>query len=274
MKIAFFASSKQRELDLAMAFKAGAAKHGYSVDILHNGSFVPGYDLCCMIGVKSIKMWRRAVDAGCHVMMFDKGYSRHRKGGCWEYWRVSLDGHHPTGTTLSRDYPGDRFDKLGFNIEPWRKEGDNIVIMGSSAKYHNFNRLPDPTTFATELFEQIRLYTSRPVIYRPKPSWKDAVEIPGTTFSHSKQPLTEVFNNCHAIVTHGSNACFEAALFGIPSIILGDAVMKPISSTDISEINKPKMMERKELFNALAYHQWTLSEFKSGLAFNTIKEWL
>lgn len=276
MKIVFYASDKPRELDLAKAFAAGAKRYRHEVEIRSvDNPLTLGVDLSCMAGVKSNNLWHFLGELGCRTMMFDKGYSRHRKGGTWEYWRVSLGAHHPTETTLlQHKYPSDRFDSRGWVVEPWRKTGDHILIAGSSPKYHDFYRLGDPTKYAEKIIETLRTHTSRTLVYRPKPSWRDARHIDGSIYSNSKQPLASVLDDCHAVITHGSNCCFEAALMGIPSIVLGDGVMKSISSTKLNQIESLYLCDRGEVFNALAYHQWTLAEFSSGLAFDTIRKWL
>ncbi len=276
MKIVFYASDKPREQALAKAFAAGAKTYRHEVEVRAIANpLILGVDLSCMVGVKSKELWNFLRESGCRTMMFDKGYSRHRKGGSWEYWRVSLGAHHPTETTLPQHkYPSDRFDARGWEFEPWRKSGHHILIAGSSEKYHNFYGLGDPTKYAKKLIKALREFTTRPIIYRPKPSWRDACHIKGTIFSNAKQPLASVFENCHAVVTHGSNCCFEAALMGVPSIVLGDGVMKSISSTQLRQVENPHLCERGEVFDALAYHQWTLAEFSSGQAFDTIRKWL
>jgi len=61
---------------------------------------------------------------------------------------------------------------------------------------------------------------------------------------------------------------------GVPSIVLGEGVMKSISSTDLSEVEAPCKGERMPVYAALGYHQWTIDEMQTGRAFNEIKEWL
>ncbi len=276
MNIVFFHSSKPREIELAYAFAEGARLHGHNVKPLSLGAAMPEeIELACMVGVKSLKLWKFFTKRGISVMMFDKGYSRHRLGRCWEYWRISLNGHHPTQTTLTGiDYPPDRFEDMGLDVSRWRKRGEHILIAGSSEKYHRFYGLPHPTEYAKSIIDVLQTHTKRDIIYRPKPSWRGAKPIKGSEYSHGKDSLAAILRDCHAIVTHGSNTCFEAALMGVPSVILGDAVMKPISTTSLRAIDQVKLGNRQPIFNGLAYHQWTLKEFKSGLAFNTIGEWL
>lgn len=277
MKIIFYASTKEREQELARAFVAGALKQGHCAEIRGFNDITEASDLVCMVGVKSVNLWRIMRSMGINTLMFDKGYSRKKSGLSWEYWRLSYNAHQPTSTTLPLfNYPSDRFDRLGFTISDWMPNSDSgkILFAGSSAKYHTFYDLPDPTTYAEKVVSTIRQYTDKEIVYRPKPSWKGAKRILGTTYSNKKEPLIPLFNKCCAVVTHGSNICFEAALHGLPTIILGDAVTKGISSTKLKNILTPRNKKRHQLFYNLAYHQWTLEEMRSGLMWETVGEWL
>lgn len=278
MKVRFYHSDKARERILAEAFLDGVLAHGR--DEVEKRALGSGIDFDCdvsvMCGVKSRELWKAHARAGVALIYQDKGYSRHSRDDdirAWEYWRVAVNAHQPTAK-FKPGYPSDRRDALGWTFKPWRKEGRHIVIAGSSAKYHAFYDLRDPTDWASKLVKQIEGLTTRPIVYRPKPSWKEAVEIRGTTFSTGDEGIADVLQDAHVLLTHGSNACFEAMLAGVPTIVLGDAVAKPISSTAIEEIESPRLAEdkdRDELLNFLAYQQWTLAEMAAGEAWKNIR---
>jgi hypothetical protein len=265
MRVAFYASNKPREQELAAAFLAGAEAHGDSGSLRDSGDKAGDCDVAVMVGVKSCDLYRASRAAG-----------RHRQPGAkvWEYWRIAVDAHHPTGKLMAVKRPHDRM--YGVNLLPWRRPAKrgHIVIAGSSAKYHRFYNLPDPTAWAIRQVHEIRKHSQRQIIYRPKPSWHDAVPIPYTTYSDKHEAIGAVLKGAHALVTHGSNACFEAITRGVPCIILGDGVAKPISSTDIAEIEQPRLAsihERRRWLASLAYYQWTVLEFQSGEAWASIR---
>jgi hypothetical protein len=277
MRVRFWHSDKGRETILAEAFLAGVKLHGDDVSFRRLGEpFTPDCDIAVMCGVKSRDLWREHSRAAIQCIYLDKGYSRHSRPGDsreWEYWRVAVNSHQPTDK-FRPDYPTDRMESFGWKFQPWREKGENILIAGSSAKYHAFYDLKEPTEWTRKLLKGIRGFSDRRVIYRPKPSWKDAVPIGGAWYSDESQSITEALQNCHALVTHGSNSCFEAMLAGVPSVILGNAVMKPISSTSLDQIEKPRLAtdeERRAMLAFLAYQQWTLLEFHDGLAWPVIR---
>lgn len=278
MRVCFLHSSKPRERILAEAFLQGlrgCGDHGWMQELQPEPDLVDA-DVVCMVGVKSKRLFEMHARAGTHIVLLDKGYSRHSTSGAvraWEFWRVAVDAHQPTHYLQRMQSPRDRWARLGLSWAPWRSEGKHIVFAGSSAKFHEFVGLSDPTTYARKVFKRLRQFTDRPIVYRPKPSWKDAEPIPGTEYSEGGS-ISDVLRFAHALVTHGSNACFEANLAGVPTIVLGDAVAKPISSTDLAEIESPRRAsepERSQWFSDLAYAQFSLPEFCSGLAWQHIR---
>lgn len=280
MKVCFFRSDKPREGSLADAFVSGLRAHG-DEGIIRELTGEPlvasDCEAACMVGVKSRGIFQANWRAGVHTVMLDKGYSRHKSPGPlrgWEYWRVSVDGHHPTANLMKVARPIDRFEKLGIEILPWRTAGSHILIAGSSAKYHEFYGLKGPTAWTKGVVKTLRNTSERPIVYRPKPSWADAVEITKTRFSRLPESMLDVLTDAWVTITHGSNACFESVINGIPCIILGDGVAKPISSTSLDDIESPRLADEAERIawaSALAYQQWTLAEFYSGEAWATIK---
>lgn len=275
MRVVFLYADKPREHLLADAFIAGLRRHSVDADKLllkPKASLPLEVDAVCLMGVKSRNLWHRYRKAGVHTIYFDKGYTR-----TWEYWRVALDAHHPTSMLMTGMCPSDRLQALRLEIKPWRASGDHVVFAGSSAKYHAFYRLSEPTRFARKIAKRIADLTDgrREVFYRPKPSWHDAEPVDGATFSQGQRSIYDDLRGAHALVTHGSNACFEAMLMGIPSIILGDAIVRPISSTDLEEIENPRLAsdaERLQLLSSLAYFQWTLPEMASGQAWEFLRQ--
>lgn len=275
MKVAFLASDKAREQRLADAFLMGARRHGHQTRIydLRDKTTLVAADVVCMCGVKSRELYQLYRNADVAVVYLDKGYARQRRpdGKGWEYWRFSVNAHQPTRRLAALAMPDDRWKALGLERKPWRTSGVHVVFAGSSQKYHDFHAMRGATDYARRIVRQI-VTSGRPVIYRPKPSWDEAVPVPYSTMPEG-QSLSEALDGAWALVTHGSSACFEAVLEGVPCVILGDAIARPISSTDIADLAAPRRARPREVAQwlaNLAYFQWTLEEMAKGAAWDFI----
>lgn len=278
MRITFWHSDKPRERLLADAWADGARLAGDQVELrrLEPEPVAAECEVAVMFGVKSRELYRVHWQAGAHIVYVDKGYTRHKIAdptGLWEYWRVAVDAHHPTSRLMERNCPPDRWERLGLHVKDWRAPHARqpFLLAGSSAKYHQFYGLSDPTEWAGKVIRVLRAhFPERPVIYRPKPSWKDAVPIADSVYSDGSQQLDELLRDCYALVTHGSNAVFEACLAGVPTVVLGDAVTRPISTTELGQLTRagdPYIASREDrtrLLRNLAYFQWTLAEIARG----------
>lgn len=283
MNVLFIHNETPRERLLAEAFLAGARQHGHTGDMIakseHGEDPSLQADVACMVGVKSRALFEayRRRSQGARIVYLDKGYQRHRTSGPygWEYWRMALDAHQPTRYVAINDYPADRLKASGLKLRKWRKRGSQIVIAGSSAKYHAFHDLGHPTEFARMVFRDLRALTDRPVVYRPKPSWREAEPIRKCGYSDHRETLGQAMDGAWAMVTHGSNSSLEAVLAGVPVVVLGDAVAKPISSTSLAEIRHPRMAgerERRRWLANVLYWQWTLAEMQRGEAWQVIED--
>jgi hypothetical protein len=279
LTVCFLHSDKARERVLADAFLRGASTHGDHVELrplTPDTETIKGVDIVCMVGVKSKRFFDAYAREGATVVMLDKGYARHGVSGAprsWEYWRVAVNAHHPTRYLMDVKRPSDRWDRLGLEFAPWRERGKHILLAGSSEKYHDFYGLRHPTVYAQKIVKRMRAVSERKIVYRPKPSWRGAEPIAGTTWDDSRDAM-QALQGAWALVTHGSNACFEANLLGIPSVILGDAVAKPLSSNTEEDVVEPRLAseeDRAQWFANLAYCQWTMREMASGEAWQHIR---
>ena len=60
----------------------------------------------------------------------------------------------------------------------------------------------------------------------------------------------------------------DSLLAGIPVITPSNLNFAyPISSHSIEDVENPKMEDRQQLFNDLAYTQWTITEMAHGLPY-------
>jgi hypothetical protein len=285
-----------RENDLAQAIQSGAKTCGDEVEIRETTTTEPivvDCDLMLAIGCKNRYRFQAYEKAGIPYAYFDKGFIRTRAPIKWlDYWRVSVNGHQPVAYVRLSHNTRERADSMGLDFSPWysrNKSRDVILLDGSSGKHMAFHDMGDPQHEAEKLFERIRNVSQRPVVYRPKPSFR-RFEDGGRTYSpkpiagtewargrpgvHNKDVAYDL-RRSHVVVTHGSNLCFDAALLGIPSVVLGHGIAGPISSQFLTELENPRLAtddERRAWLNNVAYCQFKLAEFQSGLGWQAIKD--
>lgn len=272
MRILFYHNTREREVSLANAFVDGVnifAHQALSLP-LHTQTEVDA-DVGVFVGVKSLAsaLFKKYVEAGKHVILMDKG---HFSRGA--YYRVSINSFIPNEYITNVAYPEDRLRHLNLTIKHMRRIRNGYVLLaGSSDKYAKLLGLVGATEYAKKVVEDIRAVTDMPIVYRPKPSWKEAVPIEGTRLSGPSSLFTSEVQGADALITHGSGAATEALVEGVLTIVLGDAPVKPLVSTSLEGLLNPRMPSIEERFNwfsKLAYCQWTLPEFRSGKAWETI----
>ena len=152
-----------------------------------------------------------------------------------------------------------------------------VLLVGSSQRYADFQGLGDITEYCTELVRTIRKSTKHPVIYRPKPRWKEAVPIADAEFSCPPSTLEDELKTAWATVTFGSGAAVYSILAGVPVVEVLDGIAAPVSLSSIQALrDEPLQYPSDELVDQwlanLAYCQWTLAEIASGVMWKHLRK--
>lgn len=171
------------------------------------------------------------------------------------YYRISMNGMNP-------EYVPDiassskRFDALNLKIKPWRKDGKHILFCPPSNPVKWFDDVP-PGLVESKLGE-LRANTCKEIIVRTKAD---------------KKPIEEDFKDCWAVVTYSSNVAVDALLNGIPAICFGKHPVKGWNGLVVSDIESEKLTQsnRQELFNYLAWQQFTLPEIEQGWPWEVVQ---
>lgn len=220
------------------------------------------------------RIFAEAREDGRTAIYVDLGYwGRHEGGRYRGFHKVCINGRHPTAYFQKRQHDYSRAAALGVKIEPWRPGGDHILLAGMSGKSSHVDGF-EPNQWEREAIEALRAATSRTIIYRPKPSWKAAVPLAGTTFSPKTQPLEEVLQNCHAVVTHHSNVAVDAIVSGIPAFCQ-EGVGAPLSKHSLAGIDtpfRPGDDERRQWVADIAWTQFSIAEMATGLPWRHIRD--
>lgn len=285
MLITFYLTeNKARERMLAEAMEQGCKAFGHDFERVAAGEYNgprEDTDVACFIGIKGIS--RRGLEehwkTGAATIFIDKGYARIRNSPLSAplYWRVSVNSHQPL-RYFKQNRRSDRWDRLGIPVSPLRTRHRNKAIFaGSSLKYHMWNDLVEPTQYAQKQIKQMRKHAPKglQMVYRPKPSWHEAVPIPGAQFSRMPETLQDLLREGYCLVTHGSNAAVDALIEGVPAIVLGGGIASAICANELTAIRDapwPGNEAVQQFLYDIAYCQWTIAEMASGEAWDDLKE--
>src|SRR5262245_695587 len=202
-----------------------------------------------------------------------------REGRTWVYWvrgylRRVFATHLPTGAQLGipggyyrwhlnrpqmgqiYDVPDDRWKrlKLDTHVRPWNRNGRHIVVADTLPDYWNLFSDPDWTA---RIVAQLKTYTDRPIVVRPKESWTS--------------PLYEELRHAHCLVAHGSIAAIESVVMGCPVFVDEMCAASLVGSTNFNQVETPVYPERMPWLHSLAYCQFTEDELVDGTMWRLIR---
>lgn len=206
-------------------------------------------------------------------VFIDLGYwKRGSQRDNYAHYKVSMGHWHPDLSMLP-DVDADRFKASGLKITN-QKLGDKILLAGLGVKGSSLYGY-EHQSWEKKMVEEIRKYTDREIVYRPKPSDHNAPPIDGTTYRHPlKYPNVEdEFENTCAVVTHHSNVGIEAVLRGIPVYTqYGPASVYSMNSLACIENGRYEMSDRGNFFAKLAYCNWSVNEIRTGKCWEFLRE--
>lgn len=216
------------------------------------------------------KAIRRQQAAGGTAVYVDLGYWGRRRGGRWSgFHKVAVNSRHPTEYFQKRQHDERRFRALGVSLDEW-KEGRHILVAGMGDKGSIAEGFR-PGQWECEAIEALKKVTDRPIIYRPKPSWKGAKPIEGTIFSHPKQRIEDVLADCHAVVTHHSNVAVDGLMMGVPAFCF-EGVASTLALSDLSQIEHPERPDARFQWACdVAHCQFSVEEMTTGIAWTQLK---
>lgn len=282
MKVGVFADpANGRSVVVCKAMLEGAAKNGDTSIAADVYSDDPRrFDAVVFYGLRGPfkDMYGRARGAGVSTVYADLGFWNRKRfeGDVNGYHKLSVNCLHATHV-LPIDVPTDRFEQVGIDIKPYIKgKGDHVLLLGLSKK----------AAWAYDLlFEgwerskaaQVRRYTDKPIIYRPKPNAElYANKALGDVFSPAKGGLSisqDLARSSFAVMRH-SNVAIDALVEGVPYYTedgIGKLWATPIESLETSP-RFPDDNERIKMLSKVAYAQWSVEEMQNGTAWEFLRK--
>lgn len=206
------------------------------------------------------KCWRKGRD----FYYIDTGYFGNERTiknpNGWKFWHRIVKNDLQHNEIIQR--PDDRFKLFNKKINPWKKDGRNILIALPDEKPMRFYDI-DRDQWLKETINTIKQHTDRPIIIRERaPQRIDRI---------ATDTLQEALDNdVFALVTFNSNAATESVFYGIPAFTLAPThAASPVCLQDLTKIDTPYYPDddKRHAWGChLAYGQFHLSELKNGKA--------
>jgi len=191
---------------------------------------------------------KRYEDAGATVIVTENGYIGKTK--------TLAVGHH-SGAGSWYVGEADRWAPLGVELEPWREDGEHILVLPQRSIGEE--GIAMPRGWETQIEQYLKKITKRPIRIRKHPG-KDKTAPP---------TLEEDLQGCWSAVTWASGAGIKAIIAGVPVFHqLKSWIGAPAATTEF-DIESPWMGDRMPMLRRLAWSQWTWDEIKSGEAVRT-----
>jgi hypothetical protein len=193
------------------------------------------------------------------TIVLETGYVN-RGSGEDKHYAAGLNGLNGRADFKNKGMPYDRSSLLP-PMKPWRGSGEHVILCGQVP----WDAAVDFTNHVKWLIETaavLQLLTKRSIVFRPHPLAK----LPNLTDCiYSTKPLIEDLQNAHVCVTFNSNSGVESIINGIPvyAFDIGSMVYQ-VSNKLWTELECPRMPDRTQWYNDLAYTQWLPSEMAEG----------
>ena len=183
------------------------------------------------------------------------------------YFRICKGSFHTNKGKVNTPARYERLKQLGIDAEfkGWRDTGKHILLCPSSQTVtYQMNGISQEEWIKTAI-QEISKHTDREIRLRNKPR-------PGNKWWNTD--IKDDLKDCYALVTNYSLSAFDALFNYVPVFAEANSVMGPVTSRDISKIEKPLRPGRKTMEEWLKFvseNQFTLKEMASGEAYETLK---
>jgi len=278
MIVALYQAANRRAESVCKAMMSGIAQSGQcNVLYLFQDDYeepIPTADVVVTYGLggNGMKLLKEYRKAGKGTVFVDLPYwGRKGEQPDGTYHRFSVNGYQPTHYFRKTSRAPDRFEKFGRHVLAWGAWHQNvygeILVAGMSEKASQVWGLGSATEHARSLVKLAQRYSTRPIAYRPKPSWADAEPIPGTRYATGDLKQNLMRTSC--VLTYRSNVAVDALLAGVPVCVVGDHPASVMGRTDARDLERPIYPDdRLSFFSDLAYCQYSIGEMRDGTAWN------
>lgn len=186
-------------------------------------------------------------------------------------WKVGING---TGlaSRFHQDTDAHRPHKLGVHLQPWRSQGDHVLICCQREDSEQWQGMPSPRAWLHDVVSKIRSQSSRPIWIRPHPR-RPAYAPAGTKLlpvnrlinTYDCYDIDDSITGAHCVVNWNSGPASRACVMGVPVFVGPDSQAAPVGNLDWNRLETPLMPPRDQWLIDLCHTEWCLDEIEAGV---------
>jgi hypothetical protein len=197
-------------------------------------------------------------------------------------WKIGINGINRDADFANQEFDSNRWPLFNLEMQPWRKNGEHIIICGQHDNSQQRAGKPLMSTWIVQQIKEIRKYTDREIIVRPHP--RNLFQIDCKQFKNVKlivpkydkktyddTDYKKILKDAWAVVNYSSNPGIESVLNGKPVFVSESSLCYEVGNNDLSKIENPVMPDRQNWANKLSYTEWTTQEIGEGLPWQRIR---
>lgn len=224
------------------------------------------------------KIWEQYRAQGKPVIVIEVGGLRRNQS-----FKIGINGINRKADFANQEVDNKRWPLFKHTFKPWNPTGDIIVICGQHDASEQWRGLPRMSTWIEQQINEIRKYTTRPILVRPHP--RNHIQFRENDFKNVKIRLPKrdyktyddtdfkaTLERTWAVVNHSSNPAMEAVINGIPVFVSEDSLCHDVGNLGFADINTPAMPNRQNWANMLSYTEWFKDEIQKGIPWSRIKK--
>jgi len=199
-------------------------------------------------------------------------------------WKLGINGiNRDADFAVDAYMPGDRVKKFGIVLQPWKQDGEYVIICGQHGYSEQWRGMPDMDTYYRNTIREIRQVTDKPIVVRSHPRFRESLhwacdmqwyKEQGITWNipkHVQQTydsfdLEHMLKHTHFTVSHSSNAGITSIIHGVPAVVSESSLAWDVSTKMDSWLSKP---DRHNWLNRMTYTEWFADEI--GIQWNRIR---
>ena len=187
-------------------------------------------------------------------------------------WKLALNNINRDGIfPIPDENLTNRENILGINLQPLKLHRQAEILIASQQQHsHQWDGMPLMTTWVEKTIEEIRKFSSRPILVRPHPRSSIKLRSIGNIIVDLPRRIPgaddnyNLDHNFHCVVNWNSGVAIQSAIAGTP-IITGATSLASELSEKYENIERAQLPDRRQWFEKKLHTEWLVEELAQGI---------